>query len=132
MSRAIALVSQAMYPIVFGEPLDRLRQAINLSVAAFDGGDDEVAHVFALDAFGRGEMGNGCTIAAVESEATRTFSPLSRPISNPSEHQRRFDLSTATRRMPPLDPAGLPRSGVRHFDLSLQVPPPTQPRRWIK
>jgi hypothetical protein len=29
--------------------------------------------------------------------ATRTFSPLSQPISNPSEHQRRLDCSTATR-----------------------------------
>src|SRR6266487_5283476 len=30
-------------------------------------------------------------------KATRTFSPLSQPISKPSEHQRRFRSSTAMR-----------------------------------
>ncbi|OBQ86468.1 hypothetical protein A9K71_17270 [Mesorhizobium sp. WSM3873] len=53
---------------VVAQPLDRFGQPVDLAEVAFDGGDDEIAHVFALDALGGGDMGDGLAVAAVERE----------------------------------------------------------------
>src|SRR5690606_12964708 len=62
---------------------------------AFDGGDDEVAHVFALDAYGRSDVGNGFAVAAVEGEGDAHFlavvaadlEPVRAPAQVPSLHR---------------------------------------------
>ena len=53
---------------VIGQPFDGLRQAVDLAEAVLDGGDHQVADIFALDALGGGDMAHGFTIAAVERE----------------------------------------------------------------
>jgi hypothetical protein len=48
------------------------------------------------------------TITHSSAKATRTFSPLSQPISKPEEHQRRSHLSTAISTVvPPLNATGM-------------------------
>ncbi|ESY87215.1 hypothetical protein X738_32920 [Mesorhizobium sp. LNHC209A00] len=61
--------SQDVVGAVVAQPLDRVGQPVDMAEAAFDGGDDEVGHVFALDALGGGDMGDGLAVAAVERES---------------------------------------------------------------
>ncbi len=82
---------------VICQPFDGGRQAVHAAEAVLDGGGHEIAHVLGGYASSGGNKAHRLAIAAVEREGTRTFSPLSQPISNPSEHQRVLRVSTATR-----------------------------------
>ena len=59
----------------------------------------QVSHVVTGDAACGGEEAHGFPSQSQQSsaKATRTLSPLSQPISKPSEHQRRLRSSTAMR-----------------------------------
>src|SRR5512132_873845 len=65
--KAPGLVGGVARPVV-GEPFDGLGQLVHAPKAMLDGGDHEIADIFALDALGGGDMAHGFTVTAVERE----------------------------------------------------------------
>ncbi len=51
---------------IAGKPLDGLRQHVDTPEAVLDGCNDEILHIFALDAFCRGHMSDCFPVTAVE------------------------------------------------------------------
>src|ERR1700722_19039847 len=82
---------------IVGEPFDGERQAIDPTEPMFDGSHHQVTHVLASDAARSGEELIASRSQQSSAKAIRTLSPLSQPISKPSEHQRRLRSSTAMR-----------------------------------
>jgi hypothetical protein len=71
--------------VVIRKPFDRDGQAIDLVEPVLDGSHHQVAHVLAGDAAGSGQEAYGFPIKQSSANATRTRSPLSQPISKPSD-----------------------------------------------
>jgi hypothetical protein len=86
-NEAACLVGEVTAAIV-GQPLDGDRQAIDRAEAMLDGSEHQITNVLAADAAGGGEETPRSQQSSAK--ATRTRSPLSQPISKPSEHQRRL------------------------------------------
>src|SRR5262252_7256412 len=82
---------------VIRKPFDRDGQAIDLAEPVLDGSHHQVAHVSPAmpPVVARKLMASRSQQSSAN--ATRTRSPLSQPISKPSEHQRRLRSSTAMR-----------------------------------
>jgi hypothetical protein len=62
-----------------------------------DRGYHQIAHILGGYTAGRGDKTHRLPVAAVEREGDTDLSPLSQPISRPSEHQRVLRVATAIR-----------------------------------
>ena len=93
---ALVIASNVAAAVV-GQLFNGNRQVVDPVKPMVEGSHQQVQHVVAGDAARGGEEAHGFPVTAVEHKGDRTLSPLSQPISKPSEHQRRLRSSTAMR-----------------------------------